>query len=55
MRRREFIASVGSAAVWPLVARAQQGGKPPRLGILARCASLRRRRFYKRRASRGHE
>jgi hypothetical protein len=25
MRRREFIAGLGGAAVWPLVARAQQG------------------------------
>jgi hypothetical protein len=26
MRRREFITLVGSATVWPLVARAQQPG-----------------------------
>jgi putative tryptophan/tyrosine transport system substrate-binding protein len=33
MRRREFIASLGSAAVWPLAAGAQAGG-PRRVGVL---------------------
>src|ERR1700738_2227947 len=39
VRRREFIAVIGGAAVaWPLAARAQQSGKIPRVGILSPAA-----------------
>jgi putative ABC transport system substrate-binding protein len=34
MRRREFIALLGAAAVWPRVARAQHAGKVWRIGVL---------------------
>jgi putative tryptophan/tyrosine transport system substrate-binding protein len=34
MRRREFIAGLGSAASWPVVARAQQGDRVRRIGAL---------------------
>src|SRR3954447_6129275 len=34
MKRREFIAGVGSAAAWPVVARGQPAQKPRLIGFL---------------------
>jgi putative ABC transport system substrate-binding protein len=34
IKRRQFIAGIGSAAVWPLGARAQQGDRVRRIGVL---------------------
>ena len=34
MKRREFIAGLGSTAAWPVVVRAQQGDRLRRIGVL---------------------
>ena len=47
MKRREFIAAIGGAAVWPLAVRAQHSGRIPVVGILFQYADAEAAAHYR--------
>jgi putative ABC transport system substrate-binding protein len=46
MKRRTFIAALGGVAAWPVVARGQQSGKIPRVGVLWHAGNEEEERIY---------
>ena len=45
IRRRELLAALGSAATWPVVARAQQLDRIRRIGMLTGCQRIARKDY----------